>query len=289
MDKKNLFWLKHKAYLWWKQWGSVFLQTFVSSFWSWFTIFVAGSIVVFTALLIARSREDVVDLNNYFPPYIGWGLLIAFAGIYAYQLMVTIAEKLENYELEAMLFTWRDILFEKYYFKNGTGYSVGLKVISLKPPYAHPAGEYQEYEITFVPEIVHLNLNGESVYSRIKLPVLIMKGDIIFKKSQEVFNQRFLKRHKTFTVIPIAHHDGNHVWVTDAEQNHDKFLELDTRYYAQIEMRESRNFDDKMQGCAVTCEIRPYRNERSEISILIEVVERFPEFSPKIKYGWRNE
>lgn len=278
MDKKIHYFL-YKSSVWYRQGKDVFWKSFLYTLQIFFT-FLIGSQFILTFANLFLSIGEELDMIDYLQSYNWQTLLFIFLLVYMVIMSVRFAEIIENYELDSMVFTWIDIQFEKYNFPQKSNYAAGLKVISHKQQYLN-SGAIQEYEITFSPEISHLDLNGEPIYSNIKLPVMVMKNDKIFQKSNLILSKRTLKKYNEFTVIPIVSNDNNSVWISETNQK----LELENTYYAHLEMREGKNFSDDMKSCSVICELYPHRNQNGYIEVSIEIVRRIPEFSERKKFS----
>jgi len=279
MDKKSLFWLKWGLFLRGKYWLPLFKEAFVYAWWYFVTAFFVGLVLPLLSFVFAILKKEDVDMDGFFHPYLLPSLFFVFVCIYIWHLMFVVAKKLHEYRLDATLLTWKDISFQVEKIPPGNGYGLGLKVISHKPKYAHPAGEWREYSITAIPKIETLQESGDTVRSRIELPTVIMKGKSIFKKSQEFLNIRHFKKENVFTFIPIADFENERAWITDKDGRNDIFLNYGKRYIAQIEMRETVIADRHApDGCAVWCELYFYKNENGQSDLSINILNRVPDF-----------
>lgn len=241
---------------------------------------IAVSTGISSVIISFASGTTEIDWGNTLTSvaigFLGWAIVIFF-----YNLIWKTPAKLyiESREV-TFLRTWKDIELKKYEFPENCGFGVGIAIISHKPMFRYGNNIQREYTIESYPEVESIKLNGRVIYSKIKLPLLMIGKKAVFKKSSEILNQRQFSSLVSSVAISVANWNNDEAWLTDLDEQNNLYLEVDKAYFIQIEMRNSKLEDAPMEGCTVFCDLYYGKDKTTgEMKVSLENLVREPKLA----------
>lgn len=266
--KKSVQGLKDIFALVAKYWLPVFLDALYSTFRIGINYIGVGIISSLYSLFITVSRRE--NLSDFFIPHFWEGLICAFLTILVWRLIVETSQKIRRADVEAKRITWRDIEIIQHKFPDGSGYGLGLQIISHKPAPDRNFGDMYRVRLTEakVSSIAHhgkgLEYPGKENYS---LPILYERGGVYSEESsRDVPHLGNVQWNKM--ILLIAELQGDRAIIYDKKENPDEkrpLATIDGNNPCWVEIRlKAMVFNMVMEECTVSFVIY-YRQSGLEI------------------------
>ena len=252
----------------------------------------AGNIVLAAVSGFITTRiVDFWSRTSVIPPIIQAvailaGIIFGFFALYCFHLVASafwfVPAKFYNEErIEAQKRTWKDIEITPFTFPAGSGFGVGLQIISDKPAKGVYDVELTEAEIV---QIVH---NGETYRfgtsyggSNLDLELVYGRGEMFTRENRkELANRIYSNELSTFVVI--ARCDGERAYIESLNSGNEQALPfvVDNRNpcWITIEIKSNLGIIEHipMEGCLITCKLS---YDPSENKFLISNLTREPKY-----------
>jgi hypothetical protein len=116
-----------------KYFPPILKDSIISSLFWWSGALGFGFIAVLIALAITYRKDGMIEMDSFFPPNFGWGVLIVLALLFLYQLIIETAKYLDKYRIGSDKFTWNDVKIKIIDTAPDSFPAVGLVVTNNKP------------------------------------------------------------------------------------------------------------------------------------------------------------
>ncbi len=92
-----------------KHWFPILKESFLLSVFWWITAL--GLVFLATIVSLIKTYQEVgkVDINNFFPPNFGWGVLFVLVGVLIWWIIVETSSRMEEFRVKADKFSWNDV------------------------------------------------------------------------------------------------------------------------------------------------------------------------------------
>lgn len=119
---------KNEILLVWKYWLPIIWDSIISSLSWWAGALGLGFLATLVALAITYKKEGTIEMNNFFPPNFGWGILIVLAFIFLYQVVIEAAKHMNKSAVEAEKYSWNNVTFdvEEYSILGLSGWGINI-------------------------------------------------------------------------------------------------------------------------------------------------------------------
>ena len=119
----------------WKYWPSVLKEALLSSLIPWVEALGLGFVGIVIALGITYATQGQVEMSDFFPPNLFWGMLTILILILVYNIIASVAKTIDYYNIRAAKFEWDDVAIEVVPAPPNSLYAIGLAVTNNKPFY----------------------------------------------------------------------------------------------------------------------------------------------------------
>jgi hypothetical protein len=272
----------YELYLVRKYWPSLIREAFLSALLSWVNVFVIGLLATIYALFITLYRNEFTNLNDFFPPHFGEGLLLAFATVFLYKLVVAISQKVATHETEAWKYTWNDIEVTPFFFPSTFGNAVGLEIISDKNRNVY-GGTSREFSINVTKLLIEEFTQVIDIKHPRKALYMFATDLVRFPETTTIQNRRDTKIKDNWikhVVVLVAQWDENGAWIVTKDGVKDLLLEQGKPYGVIVDFNEWSLEDNTMKwGCAVWCNLRHIKSKEGSTVVEIEISKRNPPYA----------
>ena len=115
-----------------KCWLPILKESFLLSIFWWITAL--GLVFLATVVSLIKTYQEVgrVDMNNFFPPNFGWGVLVVLIGVFIWWIIVETSSRMEELRIKADKFTWNDVSIKIPKFPENNPVAMCLQVVNNK-------------------------------------------------------------------------------------------------------------------------------------------------------------
>lgn len=201
-------------------------------------------------------------------------IAIVFAII---QLIKTPVIIYRNLKAEANKRTFNDVEITPFPFPEGTGFGVGLQIVSDKTPQSN------FYIDGFAGKIIKIVQNGETRYQgsfqgkvNIELPLVYRRGEMFSKENKtDIANRSYSKNFGSILLVANCNKDQAIIEKKDEYQDITVIVDKDNACWITIEMKAKVGDFLDIEGCSVTCQLAYDKNKKR---FLLSNLVRTPEY-----------
>jgi len=119
---------KNEILLVWKYWLPIIKDSIISSLSWWAGALGLSFLATLVALIITYKKQGTIEINDFFPPNFGWGILIGLVAIFFYQVVIEAAKYMNESAVEAEKYNWDHVTFdiEKYSILGLSGWGINI-------------------------------------------------------------------------------------------------------------------------------------------------------------------